>query len=77
MKLVATILRADLIDKGNRGTEEKEEKLTECGGFWRVLMTFPSISVKITVCLCAYEIGGVEGGEGIVVLTVGIVMVYV
>ena len=27
--------------------EKKEEKVTECGGFWRVLMTFPSISVKI------------------------------
>lgn len=47
MKLPETILRADLIDKGNHGIEKKEEKVTECGGFWRVLMTFPSISVKI------------------------------
>lgn len=27
--------------------KKKEEKVTECGGFWRVLMTFLSISVKI------------------------------
>lgn len=39
---------------------KKEEKVTECGGFWRVLMTFPFISVNII----ASEIGviGVAGG---------------
>lgn len=30
------------------------------------------------ICLCAYEIGGIESGRGIVVvLTVGVAMVYV
>ena len=50
MKLPETILRADLIDKGSHGNEKKkkkEEKVTECKGFLRALMTFPSISVKI------------------------------
>lgn len=48
---------------------------------WRLLESPDDISLYLCenncVCLCAYEIGGVEGGGGIVVLTVGVVMVYV
>lgn len=47
MELPETILRADLIDKENHGNEKKDGKVTELGGFCRVLMTFPSIFVKI------------------------------
>ncbi len=56
------------------------KKRRECDRMWRLLESPDDISLYLCenncICLCAYEIGGVEDGRGIVVLTVGVVMVY-
>lgn len=61
--------------------EMKKKKGTLGDRMWRLLESPDDISLCLggnnCICLCAYGIGGVEGGGGIVVLTVGVVMVYV
>lgn len=76
MKLLETISRADLIDKGNHGNGKKKR---EGDRMWRLLESPDDISLYLyennCICLCAYEIGGVECGRGMVVLTVEVAVV--